>query len=227
MPTTQTDDRLVDRLGDRLDDVRDSASRALSADDAPSLRELGRVRRKLDDVEEHLADGLAALGEQQSQFAADVRSSNKQTTFPRKLFWLALGGAAAAFGTWLADPDRGKARRNSLADQVTSQARDLGDQARVKAQQAVNTAKGTVAETGRSVLPEDVPDDPVLLQQRIKSQVMGRRDDVSNVVLTVGEPGHVTLKGTVHGADTERDLVAAVKDVEGVVDVTSELNVAA
>ncbi len=223
---TDDDDRLVDRLADRFDDVRDSAARGLSSDDAPAQRELSRVRRKLDAVEANLSDGLAAVRDEQADLAAEVRSGNKKTTFPRKVFWLVIGGAAAAFGTWLADPDRGKSRRDQLGDQVTSQARTLGEQAKSSAEQATNRVRGAVVETGKGVLPEDVPDDPVTLQQRIKSQVMGRRDDVNDVVMTIGEPGHVTLKGTVPSATTVEELRTAVADVEGVVDVQSDLAVA-
>ncbi len=217
-------DGLVDRVTDRLDDLRDSTASALSADDAPSLRELGRVRRQLDDFEDELTDGLAALGSQQKTLAAEVRSGNKRTTVPRKLFWMLLGAAAAAAGTWLADPDRGSARRTQLADKAKAQARQVGDQARTQAQQAVNTARGAVTEAVTDALPDDVPDDPVVLQDRIKSQVFGHRDDVSDVVMTVGEPGHVTLKGTIGSAEAERDLTTAVRGVNGVVDVASDLS---
>lgn len=217
-------DGLVDRVTDRLDDLRDSTAGALSADDAPSLRELGRVRRRLDDFEDQMTDSLSALESQQSGLASELRAGNKRTTVPRKLFWMLLGGVAAALGTWLADPDRGKARRTQLADQAKTQARQVGDQARTQAQQAVNTARGTVTEAVTDALPDDVPDDPVVLQDRIKSQVFGHRDDVSDVVLTVGKPGHVTLKGTIGSAEAERDLTDAVRGVNGVVDVQSELN---
>lgn len=216
-------DGLVDRVTDRLDDLRDTTASALSADDAPSLRELGRVRRRLDDFEDQVTDSFADLASRQSALASEVRATNKRTTVPRKLFWMLLGGAAAALGTWLADPDRGKARRTQLADQAKTQARQVGDQAKSQAQQAIHTARGAVTEAVTDVLPDDVPDDPVVLQDRIKSQVFGHRDDVSDVVLTVGDPGHVTLKGTIGSAEAEQDLADAVRGVNGVVDVQSDL----
>ncbi|MBY5160932.1 BON domain-containing protein [Salsipaludibacter albus] len=225
--TTDHDDAIGDRVAARFDDLRDRTAGALSSEESPAFRELGRVRHRLDDVEERLSDQLTALGRQQATLTDELHSASKRTTFPRKLFWMVLGGAAAAAATWLSDPDRGKARRNQLADQVGSQARDLGDQARSQAGQAVNRAKGAVAEAGRDVLPEDVPNDPQVLQQRIKSQVFGHRDDVQDVVLTIGQPGEVTLKGTVRSADSEQELLAAVADVEGVTRVDNELTVAA
>lgn len=243
-------DGIVDRVSDRLDDLRDTTAGALSADDAPSLRELGRVRRRLDEVQDEVTDQLSVLGSQQAELAAELRSGNKRTTFPRRVFWMLLGGAAAAVGTWLADPDKGEARRAQLADQAKTQARqltdqamtqgqqvaedvgdqarakarELGDQARSQAHQAANVTKGAVAEGVDDVTPDDVPDDPVVLTDRIKSQVLGHRDDVQDVVLTVGDPGHVTLKGTIPTAEAEASLVEAVTGVNGVTDVDSDLS---
>ncbi len=225
--TTEHDDAIGDRVAARFDDLRDRTAGALSTDESPAFRELSRVRHRLDGVETRLSDQLADLGRQQSALVDELHDASKRTTFPRRLFWLLLGGAAAAAATWLSDPDRGKARRSQLADQVNSQARDLADQAKTQAGQAIDRAKGAVAETGREVLPEDVPDDPQVLQQRIKSQVFGHRDDVQDVVLTIGQPGEVTLKGTVGSATSEQELLTAVGDVEGVTRVDNELTVAA
>lgn len=250
-------DQLVDRVTDRIDDLRDSTAGALSSDEAPSLRELGRVRRSLDDAEERLAARLDDLHDQQAALASEVHSSNKSTTFPRKMFWMLVGGAAAALGTWLADPDRGQARRQQLADQARTQANrvseqakgtastvaedakaraasladdakatasDLADDAKDRASHSADVAKGKAQGAINEAGSDDVPDDPVLLEQRVKSQVMGHRGDVDDVVLVIGDPGHVILKGVVPDEQSKAALVAAVADVNGVVDVQSELS---
>lgn len=236
--STKTDDGIGERVSARLGDLRDLTAGALSSDDSPAFRELGRVRHRLDDVEATLLDKLATLGTQQAELVDELHASSKRTTLPRKLFWLAMGGAAAALATWLADPERGKARRTELSDKVGSQARELGEQARTQAEhlgeqartqaeQVVNKARGTVAEAGRDAMAEvDVPQDPQVLRQRIKSQVLGHRDDVDNVVLTVGQPGEVTLKGTIQSAYAEEQLVNSVREVNGVTKVDSELMIA-
>lgn len=225
--TDSTDDGISERILARLDDLRDATAGALSSEDGPAFRELTRVRHRLDDVETSLSEQLSTLGSQQADLVDELHASSKRTTFPRKLFWLALGGAAAAAATWLTDPERGKARRAELSDQFGSQARDLGAQARQQAEQVVSKARGAVAEAGSDALPEDVPQDPHVLRQRIKSEVFGHRDDVRDVVVTVGQPGEVTLKGTVPSATSEDELVAAVRAVEGVTNVQSELAVGA
>ena len=221
------DDGISERILARLDDLRDATAGALSSDDGPAFRELTRVRHRLDDVEASLSAQLSTLGTQQADLVDELHASSKRTTLPRKLFWLALGGAVAAAATWLSDPERGRARRAELSDQVGSQARDLGTQARQQAEQVVNKARGAVVEAGTAALPEDVPQDPQVLRQRIKSEVFGHREDVHDVVVVVGQPGEVTLKGTVPSATSEEDLVASVREVEGVTNVQSELAVGA
>lgn len=253
---TRTED-IVDRVADRFDDIRDSTAGALSSDDAPSLRELGRVRRSLDDVEGRLASRLDELGTQQSELASEVRSSNKSTTFPRKVFWMLIGGAAAALGTYLADPDRGAQRRQTLADEARTRANRASEQARQTATAATDEVKqraAGLAEDAKSTATEvaddtreraahgaevasgkaegalnqagsdDVPEDPVLLEQRVKSQVLGHRGDVDDVVLVIGKPGQVILKGVVPDEQSKASLVAAIGDVNGVTDVQSELS---
>ena len=116
---------------------------------------------------------------------------------PRKLFWLVVGGIAGAAWAYLQDPDRGKARRTQLSDQVTSQARTVADQATTQATQVANKAKGSAIEATKAVLPDDVPDDPEILVQRVKSQVLGHRDDAGTSWSPPAPSGSVTLNGTV------------------------------
>lgn len=145
---------------------------------------------------------------------------------PSRLLWAAIGFAAGMGVAYLADPDRGEGRRRELQQRLTSTTADVADEARKRADYAAGVAKGAVAETTRKATPQDVPDDPKQLESRIKSEVFGRRDDVDKVVLRIDGPGSVAVKGTVPSPVTERELLAEISNVEGVIDVSSELQVA-
>ena len=144
---------------------------------------------------------------------------------PSRLLWAALGFAAGMGVAYLADPDRGQGRRRELQQRLTSTTTEVADQARKRADHTAGQARGTVAETARKATPQDVPDDPKKLESRIRSEVFGRRDDVDKVVLRVDGPGTVAVKGTVPSPVTERELLAEISDVEGVTNVSSELQV--
>lgn len=185
----------------------------------------------LDEVTDRLTHRLDALDATvRERIPRDLRSLTQPqpepSSGPSRLLWAALGFAAGLGVAYLADPDRGQARRQELQQRVTATSSEVVDQARKRADHTAGQAKGAVAETARKATPEDVPDDPKKLEARIKSEVFGRRDDVDKVVLRVDGPGRVAVKGTVPSPVTERELLAEISDVEGVTDVSSELQVA-
>jgi gas vesicle protein len=112
-----------------------------------------------------------------------------------------------------------------VAQTAAGAGRTLADEAADQAQMTANELRGATMETAKQVTPEDVPSDPRVLEQRIRSEVFGHRNDVNAVVIKVDGPGQVALKGTVPSTMSERDLLAAVNEVEGVIDVRSELSV--
>lgn len=150
-----------------------------------------------------------------------------RTTWPRRLGFLALGAALGAAAAYLADPDRGRARRSELRDRASSTRNDLVDRATSRADDAAGRAKGMAADATNAVTPEDVPGDPKTLEAKVRSEVFGSRDDTEKVVLRVDGPGQVAVKGTVPTPVAERELLAEIADVEGVTDVRSELSVSA
>lgn len=150
-----------------------------------------------------------------------------RTTWPRRLGYLVAGAALGAAAAYLADPDRGRARRNDLRDRATSTGNDLMDQAAKRADYAAGEAKGMAANAANAVTPQDVPGDPKTLEAKVRSEVFGQRHDTDKVVLRVDGPGQVAVKGTVPTPVAERELLAEIADVEGVTDVHSELSVAA
>jgi gas vesicle protein len=220
-------EHLSDRILSRIDDLRDRSAEAMKADGESVFKELSQLSDRLDGVEERLSDRMDELAASQADRIGAVLTAARRTTWPRRIVWLVAGAAAGAAATYLADPDRGRARRSQLGDQLAATARDVGGDMAGQAEMAADRAKGAVIESAKDALPEDVPEDPKLLEQRIRSHVLGGRDDVADVVLRVDAPGTVALKGTVPSATSERTLLAEVAEVEGVVDVTSELSVRA
>jgi gas vesicle protein len=218
-------EHLSDRILSRIDELRDRSAEAMKADGESVFRELSQLSDRLEGVEERLGDRLDDLAASQADRIGDVLSAARRTTWPRRITWLVVGAAAGAAAAYLADPDRGRARRSQLSDQLAATARDVGGDLAGQAEHAADVAKGAAIESAKDALPEDVPEDPKLLEQRIRSHVLGGRDDVQEVILRVDAPGKVALKGTVPTSASERALVAEVADVEGVIDVTSELSV--
>jgi gas vesicle protein len=121
-----------------------------------------------------------------------------------------VGVAAGVLGAYLGDPDRGKSRRAQLSDQAAARTREVTEQVTTQAKVAADKARGAVVEGVTDQLPDHPESDPHLLEQRIKSEVFGHRDDTDQVVLRVDAPGTVALKGTVPSATSESELLAAV-----------------
>ena len=208
-----------------VDELRDRTADRLRADGGSVFRELHRLSSHLDATEDrlhsHVDERTAALEDRLDALVA----ASKRTSWPRRLVWLLAGGALGAAATYLADPDRGKARRAELSNQASSQARAVAKDASGRAKAAVQEAKGAAIEQAKDVLPDQPEADPHLLEQRIKSEVLGRHDDAGGVVLRIDGPGMVALKGTVATAATEYALLSEVAGVDGVAEVTSELTV--
>ena len=191
-----------------------------------------RVASRVDEASERLAPVVDRLRDDANAQLRDLRDRTAATVAteridrPRwstRLLWAAVGALAGVLVTYFTDPDRGRARRQYAADRVGSTGRQAADRATQKADYVAGEAKGAVVETAKSATPEDVPADPKMLRQRIRSEVFGARDDVDEVVIRVDGPGQIALKGTVPTPDAERSLVAEVSRVEGVTDVQSEL----
>jgi hyperosmotically inducible periplasmic protein len=222
--------QLSERFGSSVDELRDRTAEAMKADGESVFRELRSLSNRFETVGERIgsiSDRLDDLEVQQAHGFDELTSASRGTSWPRRLFWMLIGLGLGAGAAYLADPDRGRSRRDQLTDQLAARTRDLTEEATTQAKIAADRAKGSLVESAKDVLPEDVPDDPKLLEQRIKSHALGGRDDVADVVVRVDAPGQVALKGTVPSAESERQLLIEVAEVEGVTDVRSELSVRA
>jgi gas vesicle protein len=225
MEIEQVPARISKSLAHGVEELRDRTADVVGADGGSLFRELGKVNRhvsksedrvvaRIDDAEDAILDRLGAV------IAADRR-----TTWPRRLFWLAVGAGAGVLGAYLGDPDRGQARRAQLSDQAAARSREVTEQVTTQAKVAADKARGAAIEGVTDRLPDHPESDPHLLEQRIKSEVLGHRDDTDQVVLRVDGPGIVALKGTIPSATAESELLTAVAGVRGVTDVSSELTV--
>jgi hypothetical protein len=225
MDIEQVPTRISKSIAHGVEELRDRTADAVGADGGSLFRELGKVNRhvgktedrviaRIDDAEDTILDRLDV-----------VVAADRRTTWPRRLFWLSVGVAAGVLGAYLGDPDRGRSRRAELSDQAAARTREMTEQVTTQAKVAADKARGAVVEGVTDQLPDHPEGDPHLLEQRIKSEVFGHRDDTDQVVLRVDAPGTVALKGTVPSATSESELLAAVAAVRGVTDVSSELAV--
>lgn len=194
----------------------------LTDDLVADLRE--RTAPLLADLQDR-TDALEAAWQDRVDATVDRFTEDPSPRWGTRLGWLALGAAAGAAALWFADPDRGASRRSEASDRVGAAVRGATDQAGGTAEHLANRASGLAAEAADAATGEDHPDAAVV-EARIRSEVFGHRDDVDSVVLRFDGPGAVAVKGTVPSSDSERDLLAAIADVDGVVDVTSELSIA-
>lgn len=210
-----------------FDGLRDRTADLVRADGGSVFREFHRLGARIDEAEERLHDHVEAAAAGLDDQLDDLLSASKRTSWPRRLVWLTFGAALGAAIAYLADPDRGKARRSQVTEQAVARGREAADDLGSRAKGKVQQAKGDVIEQVKDALPARSESDAALLQQRIKSDVLGSKDDTSAVVLRIDGPGKVTLKGTVTRAETERELLAEVAEVDGVTEVASELTVEA
>lgn len=211
------------RIGGRLSDVRDTIAGGLAAESTAECRELGRTRRALEALTDRI-DALDDADEARYDKLKD-RIDGDGSWFGR-LFWLLVGAGIGTGVAYLMDPQMGNRRRKELQQQAGSQARDLTDTARKKANYAAGVAQGAVVETAKGAMGGDDDDvDPHTLRQRVQSQVIGTTEGALDVVVAVHDGGVVALKGRVRDAATEEKLLDLTRKVPGVKDVRDELHV--
>jgi osmotically-inducible protein OsmY len=135
--------------------------------------------------------------------------------WPERLLFLGIGVGIGAAAGYLADPDRGRARRTELQQQAMSTATRAADQAldaaRDTTQRAVGSAIDAVPEFTR-------PSDAVLLE-RVRSQAIGPSDVPNAQLVTTVADGVVELRGKVDTLPQREALLRAVAAVDGVREV--------
>lgn len=124
---------------------------------------------------------------------------------------LAGGGLGAALALLL-DPAAGRRRRALLRDRAVHLYKESGGAVEAAARDAINRARGLVAETRGLLQPDDAPDDVV--RERVRSS-LGLHVSHPRAVEVAVADGHVTLTGPIVAHELE-PLVAAVSRVRGV-----------
>lgn len=157
------DTDLSDRISHTMDELRDRTADAVSSD-APSMwRALAQLRHRVEEVAPSVVDHLDARDEGLARQLHELERNARRTTWPRRFLWLVTGAALGAGAAWLADPERGAARRNELAEQATERARQGADELRERTRTATERLRGEVAdlvgddEGDRDDRPRDEP----------------------------------------------------------------------
>lgn len=196
-------DRLPDRLSEQVDRVRDRTAEAMGSDSGSVLREIGRLSRKLDHTEKHLADSLDTVAQltRETENRLDGLEASAGTTWPRRLFWIAVGMGAGAVAAYLADPDRGEQRREQVVGQaqqrmqevtgeVSERARTVKDEVVDRAQdvkdQAAASAQSVATEAQRAA--EEVKGEAERAVVDVRDEAQDATDDVKRQVTADGSP---------------------------------------
>jgi len=133
-----------------------------------------------------------------------------------------LSGIGVGAGLmYVFDPDRGGRRRALMRDKVESAANQATDYAERMSRDIRNRAQGLAAETAAIFNDEEIRDD--VLVERVRA-AMGRVPVHYGALKVAAAKGIVTLSGEAL-ANELPPLMAAIRNVRGVKDVVSELNV--
>jgi hypothetical protein len=133
-------------------------------------------------------------------------------------------GAGLGIGTivmYVLDPDRGKRRRALLRDKCVSATRKAANALEVTARDLANRSQG-IATSIQSRFTSAETDDAVLVD-RARSK-LGRIVSHPGAIAVACENGNVTLSGPILAAEVD-DLLSCVKAVQGVNEVTNNLEV--
>ena len=129
-----------------------------------------------------------------------------------RLAWM-LGGALLGAGAmYLADPQRGRERRQALEEHGSELAR-----------QATSLAAGGTDPAVEGAADELTPDlkDPsdAVLIERVRSDAVGPSTARNSAIVTTVEGGVVSVRGQVDEPAQRDDLLQRIRGVEGVEDV--------
>jgi hypothetical protein len=148
-------------------------------------------------------------------------ATREEQTMRSKTAFLAGAGTAYFF-----DPETGKKRRHEARDRSLRALRRLGRLGVKKAKLAGGHAQGFAAVARSTVSERDVSVDDETVAQRIRSDAL-RDVGVSTKEVDVSvKDGFARLRGSVASIDLADRLVARVRKVAGVNDVSAELRVA-
>jgi len=133
-----------------------------------------------------------------------------------------LSGVGIGAGMmYVLDPDRGRRRRALVRDKVEHATNKAGDYAGRVSRDLRHRAQGLAGETAALFADEDVRDD--VLVERVRA-AMGSVPVHHGAIKVTAANGIVTLTGQAL-ANELPPVMSAIREVRGVKDVVSELNV--
>lgn len=125
------------------------------------------------------------------------------------------GAAVGAAAAYLLDPDAGRGRRSRLRDQAGALVRRGQDRADELSRHASNVIEGKLHELAGTGDIDRAMDDTTVAD-RIRSEVLGRRDLAAGEVVVNVEDGVAYLRGEAPIAGTIEEIVDRTKAVSGV-----------
>ena len=141
--------------------------------------------------------------------------------------FLLIAGLVSVVGviTYLLDPERGRARRARLSDQLSAKGRDISDAVTAKAKYQKGVFEGVAHEVAAIFEGDGVYDDETLMQ-KVRSEAVGPSGvDTGDIVLDITD-GTVHLTGSVADKKARRRLVNLIGKVDGVRGVDDTLTTA-
>jgi len=210
--------------GDTYDDYQDGASRIGA--------KLGQMGRQVADRARGLVDSAGESGQSAASSAGDwlgrtvnrARGVSEPSSPILPITLTGIGCIGLGVGLmYLLDPNRGRARRAYLVDQVTGVVTQTGKAFRSTGRHLRNQMRGVSAQTRtRFSGPADyVPGDQLL--QRVRSELGHVSKNSRQIQVMTDSAGTVTLTGEVLARECQQ-LVAAVHRIPGVREVVNQLD---
>jgi osmotically-inducible protein OsmY len=136
-----------------------------------------------------------------------------------------FGAAVGAAGAYFLDPDNGTRRRHVARDRGLAVGRDAVAEAERRARYAEGVAEGVVAKaTPGGGRPGEELNDPALAR-KVESEIFRPADAPKDKVDVNVEDHVVYLRGKLESGDQAKALVEAARQVDGVRDVESLIEV--
>jgi osmotically-inducible protein OsmY len=127
---------------------------------------------------------------------------------------VAAGAALGVTLMYLFDPDRGRARRHRISDQVTSKIRRAGHAIATTAEDGAHRVEGAWRRVAAGAHPHEEPVTDAVVRERVRSR-LGRLVPHPHQVDTVVHEGVLALHGFLPNTDRRR-LVKELGRVPGV-----------